>query len=347
MDINEIRDEYVERKERDYDESWAGTCKRSTAIFIDFLEEKDIDIENHKFNKIDVEDYKAHIEKRDNDYAGTTVKNMCMAIRDFIAYMNVIYDVDALTVKSDNSQDYSIYSAKISPDYPTRYEAETGDEIPYITSEEHKKLLEINENPRDDLLLRILWDTGCRPSEITSLTMDSMDSEHTDVFNGNIQVETAKRDNHTRQVYLGSITKRKLIKWLYKGGRKAYSSEARDSDYVFLTRRSPKMQPQLVNRQIKRLADRAGIQEVAYTRETDTYLRGEMQQLEREFVKINSKSYRHSFCVRSCKNGISLPELASLTGHSGTESLEPYTKFMPDDIRQAWQDYTRDNVGFK
>lgn len=339
MNLEEIRDEYVSRKERDFNQSWAATCRRSTDLFLDFINKECIDVEEHKFDKLDIEDYKSFVENQSNNYAGTTVKNMCMSARDFIGYLNARYDIQANMIQTQNNQDFSIYSADIAPDSPTRYEAETGTEIPYITKSEHQTLLDTNENQRDDLLLRLLWDTGCRPSEIVNLSVDSIEREK--LMDGSVQVETAKRDNHKRDVHFGSITKRKFIKWLYKGGRKAYSSEARDSDYVFPTRRSKQMQPASVNTQIKRLADRAGIQTVAYTRETDTYLHGEMKQLEREFVKLNSKSYRHSFCVRACKNGIDLPRLASLTGHADTDSLKAYTKFMPSDKREAWEEYTR------
>jgi len=344
MNIENLRDEYVERKERDYNASWAATCRRSTDLFLEYLDNEDIDLENHNFTKTDVEDYKSLVEDQPNDYAGTTVKNMCMAMRDFLAYLCANYDLNVNMVQTATNQDYSIYSADIAPETSTRYEAETGDEIPYITREEHEILLEENENPRDELLLRLLWDTGCRPKEIVDLRVD--DVKFDDIKQGKFEVSTAKRKGHNRTVYIGSITKRKFIKWAFKGGRKAYSSHSESSEYMFPTQKSEKMQPQLVNRQIKRLSKRAGIYEVAYSRKTDTYLRGEMRELDREFARINCKSYRHSFCVRAAKNGIPLPILADLAGHSGTESLESYTKFMPDDMRQAWQEYTRDSVGF-
>ena len=346
MNVKDIQSEYVQRKERDYDDSWAATCRRSTDLFLKFIEQEGIDIETHKFDKLDIEDFKGLVENQPNDYAGTTVKNMCMAARDFIGYLNARYGVDANMIQTQNNQDFSIYSADISPDTSTRYEAETGTEIPYITKEEHQELLDTNDNARDDLLLRLLWDTGCRPSEIVNLRIPS-DDEDKKIFRDNImkegkvQVETAKRDDHKRFVHFGSITKRRFVKWLYKGGREAYSSESKDSEYVFPTRRSKQMQPASVNTQIKRLADRAGIQTVAYKRTTDTFLHGEMKPLEREFVKINAKSYRHAFAVRSCKNGIDLPRLAELMGHSDTDSLKAYTKFLPSDNREAWEEYTR------
>ncbi len=339
MNIEEVRDEYVARKKRDYDHSWAGTCERSTLLFLEYLNKEDIDIEDYEFDKLDIEDYKSLVEKQDNDYAGSTVKNMCMAVRDFIGYLNARHDVNAKMRQTEYRHDYSIYSADIEPDKGTRYEEETGEEIPYIRREEHEVLLKENKNMRDDVLLRLLWDTGCRPSELVNLKVDNIDRQK--LYNGSVEVETAKRKDHKRDVHFGAITKRRLIKWLYKGGRNSYSSEARNSDYVFLTRRSKKMQPQLVNRQIKRLADSADIQEVAYTRDTNTFLHGEHKELERKFVRINAKSYRHSFAVRSCKNGMNLPQLADLMGHNGTESLKSYTKFLPDDNRQAWEEYTR------
>lgn len=326
--------EYYEHKLSNKDKSWSETCRRSAEKFIDWCNENDIEPENYEFNKYDIENYKTYLEDQDNDYAGSTVKNMLLAIRDFLSYVSVQYDWEAIFAKGTPG---SIYSADIHPDKETRYKAETGEKIPYITKKQHQTLLDTCNNVRDDLILRLLYDTGCRPSELTSLTLDDVDMDM--LKDGSFTVQTAKRDNHPRTVYISSITKRKMIKWIYKGKRKAYSSYADESEYILLTRRSPHMNPALVNRQIKRLADRAGIQEVAYTNKSNTQLRGETKKIERDFVKINAKSYRHQFAVRGCKNSIPLPLLKDLMGHTSTESLEHYTKFYPEDYRKAWEQY--------
>lgn len=333
-EYQDVVQDYYEHKINTKNKSWSETCRRSAEKFLDFCEEENIEADSYEFNKFDIEKYRSYLEDLDNDYAGSTVKNMLLAIRDFLSYAYGQYNWNAVFAKG---QPDSIYSADIHPDVETRYEEETGDEIPYITESQHQKLLDECNNVRDELLLRCLYDTGCRPIELTSLTLDDVTID--DLKNGNFEVDTAKRKNHSRTVYISSITKRKFIKWIYKGKRKAYSSHSDESEYIFLTRRSPHMDPSLVNRQIKRLADRADIQEIAYTNKSNTKLHGETKMIERDFVKINAKSYRHQFAVRGCKNSIPLPLLKDLMGHSSTESLEHYTKFYPEDYREAWEQY--------
>jgi len=65
------------------------------------------------------------------------------------------------------------------------------------------------------------------------------------------------------------------------------------------------MDVQLVNREVKCLAEQEGIQEVAQSKKQFTSL-GEEFEAEPNFVRINSKSFRHSSCVRAMRNGISL-----------------------------------------
>lgn len=331
-ETDKVIQEFLEDKE-DLDKSWYGTCKRMCDHFQNFLDTNDIDPRETEFQSGDIENFDKYLTN-ETDWASSTVKNHVMASRELIKY--AIKNRHGWDAVFQDNHPMSIYEADISSD-DTRWEAETGEEIPYITEEEHEALLEENENPRDEILLHTLWDTGCRPAELRRLKLSDIDK--TDLIeNRKITVETAKRKDHKRDVYLSPTTRSKWVFWLYKGKRSAYGNSSHTSDYVFPTQRSEKMSEGTVNRQIKRLAERCDIQEVGYTIESDDHLlRGERQTIEREMVKINTKSYRHSFAVRACKNGINLALLADLMGHADTSSLESYTKFLPDDRKEAWE----------
>ena len=327
---DEVIEDFLEDKQ-DLDESWYGTCRRMTEHLDGFLQQEGLNPEEVEFRGQDIEDFQDYLQDN-TDWADSTTKNHVMAFRELIRYaVEGRYGWDALFNKGNPM---SIYSADL--DDGLRWEEETDEDIPYITEEEHKALLEENENPRDDVILRTLWDTGCRPAELRRLKLSDIDKEDL-MRERKINVDTAKRKDHDRDVYLSPTTRSKWVFWLYKGKRDAYGNSSHSSPYVFPTQRTEKMSQGTVNRQIKRLADRADIQDVGYELEADNYLRGEMVETTREMVEINAKSYRHSFAVRACKNGINLNLLAELMGHADTSSLGSYTKFLPDDKKEAWE----------
>lgn len=67
----------------------------------------------------------------------------------------------------------------------------------YLTREEVVKLLGACGRPRDHLMLRVLWETGVRVSELLSLTPDSID------WNAQVLgVRTLKRRDHVRTIPL-------------------------------------------------------------------------------------------------------------------------------------------------
>jgi integrase/recombinase XerD len=296
-----------------------------------FLQHQDLNPQDMEFRATDIENFEDYINDN-SDWAKSTTKNHVMAFRELIRF--AVENRHGWDAQFQEKHPFSIYQAELEDGL--KWEEETDEDIPYITEDEHEALLEENENPRDDVLLRTLWDTGVRPAELRRLTLDEVDKKDL-IEEREITVQTAKRENHERKVYLTPTTRSKWVFWLYKGKRDAYGNSSHSSEYVFPTQRTEKMSQGTVNRQIKRLADRADIQEVGYTMQADNYLRGEMKTKTREMVEINAKAYRHAFAVKACKNGINLSVLADLMGHADPSSLTSYTKFLPDDRKEAFE----------
>lgn len=333
-ELEELIHGFINYKYTDRENTWSDTCRRSAWRFVDYCEEKDIDPYNHKWDKFAIEQIHSWLPDK---YSGNSKQNIIMAIRELISYGSSQGDWDVLFRKGHPN---SIYEAEVRAS-TTRYEEETGDEIPYIDREEHEAILEVCTNPRDELLFNTLWDTGCRPVELREATIDDVDLKR-----GVINVQTAKRRKNPddRDVYLKPSTERDLGLWLRRGGRTAFTT-CEESEYVFPTKRSAKMSQGTVNRQIKRWADKAGVQETAYKIEADHKMPwmdepNKERTVERRMVKINAKAYRHSFCVRAVKNGISLGILADLVGHVSPDSLKHYLKFREDDREDAFDRYT-------
>lgn len=340
---SEIIEEFVERKLSRKEYTWGHTCKRSARRFGNFLEDESLEMSEIEFDRYYLEDFIGWLQSQPQDWADESINNMVFAVRELLKYGSGRYNWDVVFAKHEPN---SVYSDDLELPSGLQMEQETGQDIMYIREEEHEAILEVCSNPRDEVLFRTLYDTGCRPSEIRNLRLRPFkenDEVREDLFEkGRIEVETAKRDDDTRYLYLTPETRQKWVWWLYKGEREAYSSCAHSSDWVFPTQRSEKMNKGGVNRQVKRWAEKADVQDVEYTKTAEHKLRGEYETVEREYVRINSKAYRHAFAVRACRNGIALPILADLMGHSSPESLKHYTKFYPDDLREAWERYTRD-----
>ena len=333
-DLDELINDFIDYKFDDRENTWADTCRRSAHRFVDYCDEKNIDPYEHEWDKFDIEQIHSWLPDR---YSDSTKQNIIFAIRELMRYG---LSQGGWSVLFRKGHPNSVLEADVRAS-TTRYENETGDEIPYIEREEHEAILEECTNPRDELLFNVLWDTGCRPVELREATIDDVDFER-----GAINVQTAKRrkNEHDRDVYLKPTTKTSLGMWLHRGGRTAFTT-VEESEYLFPTKRSAKMSQGTVNRQIKRWADKAGVQETAYTFEADHKMPwmdepNQDRTVERRMVKINAKAYRHSFCVRAVKNGISLGMLADLVGHVSPDSLKHYLKFREDDREDAFDRYT-------
>lgn len=315
-----VVEDFAERKYKNKEETWAATCRRAAEAFIEWCEHENIDPFDYTFDRYDLEDFRNH-QQETTDLAENTVKNQCMAVRELFRYAYSRHDWN---VEFGDSP-VGIMEADIGGT-TLRYEEETGVEIPYISDDQHEAIMDECENPRDLCLFSVLYDTGARPSEIRRLKLDEWDYEERC-----LHLETSKRENHTREVYVSPRTKRRLGRWTKGGERQAYSTCAAESDYLFPTERSPKMSEGTINRQLDRWATRAGVQEVAYEKEVDHKMpwrddEWEETTVTRQFKTVSAKGYRHALARRAIINGASLGELAAMTGHSSPDSLKHYLK---------------------
>jgi len=333
-DYPESIEEFIERKYREKERTWAATCRRAAHAFWHWLQEEDIDPTNHTIDSFDLEDFRDWV-KRNNDYSKSTISNQVMAVRELIRYAYSRHGWDAEFGERPNSiMDVEVSTKK------RQYEEETDVEIPYVSEEQHEAVMEECTNPRDRRVFAVLWDTGCRPGEIRNLTKDDYEYEERC-----LNIDTLKRDDHDRDVYVTPTTNRLLGEWVSRGERQAYSSHATSSDYLFPTKRSEQMSQGTINRQLDRWAQKAGVQEVAYTKQVDHKMpwrddEWEETTVTREFKTVTAKGYRHSVARRAVLEGASLGVLASMLGHSSPDSLKHYIKeFGDDEQKDAFDDF--------
>ena len=268
----------------------------------------------------------------DEDYAGRTIREKISSVRGLY---------NTLQRSQENGWEWPVPRRHyyVDPDDPETIDLSdyalaprTWIENPksalYIRVDEYKQMLDTAELPRDELLLRILWETGIRAKEASNIKISHVSDDRKSIeIRSAKKTETADPDELWRTVFLPESTAVRLRKWMDKGVRLKYS-EAEASPYLFVTLRSPKMEPNSVNRRVKKVAERAGIQ-----RESMETADGRSRGL------VSSHTLRRSFAVHRVKNGMPIVTLAELLGHSLMETSRIYTKFVNADLKKMNRRY--------
>lgn len=248
---------------------------------------------------------------------GYTDKSILNKAYDLSAVYNTLADRDVLDVNPFESIDLTWLS--------NEPELDTQSEVRYLDTDEYETLLEACGNLRNELILRLLWETGVRVSEACNIRIDDIDRD-----NRRIEIQTAKQQRgagSTRTVYYRYELASVLQDWLDGGGRAKYLS-ADESEYLLITKQSPKMPPQRLGEIVHEIADRTEIQEVVFTN-----VSGQPQN------RITPHTFRHSYAVHRTKNGMPIVYLQDLLGHSDIGITRQYLKFRTDDIREAEKKY--------
>ena len=168
-------------------------------------------------------------------------------------------------------------------------------ELPkYLTRDEVQALLGACERPRDRLLLRILWETGLRVSELGSLTPESID-----FTSEALRVVTLKRRGHMRSVPLRPALMGELARHIAAVG-------IRSECCLF------PMTRQRVHQIVRRAARKAGLPE----------------------DRAHPHTLRHSFAIACVLARVPVLVLAEWLGHRSLESTLVYTKVLCADSRR-------------
>jgi len=196
-------------------------------------------------------------------------------------------------------------------------------DIRYIEEEDYETLLGEIDSVRDELLVRLLWQTGVRAKELVNIKIGDIDRSEQ-------EIETAKQDDPVfRTVFYQRSVEHLLTKWLDRGARDAYLS-AENSDYLLVGKESEQLHPNRPTELIRKYAaeDRADIQTVSSENRV-----GE------ERRSVTAHAFRHSYAVHRVKNGMPIVFLSDLLGHSDLSQTREYLRFRDDDIREADKKY--------
>ncbi len=190
----------------------------------------------------------------------------------------------------------------------------------YLDVDEVEKLFDAASNCRDKLLVRILWRTGIRVSELIGIKLSDVDFENRAIA---IRIQKMrKKDGKVKElrrrvpVDQGTLDMvKEYLEW-----RKQFPYKG---DLLFPITR------QRVDQIFWKLGRRAGIREIG-----DPFVS--------QHRKLHPHHLRHSFAVHCIKRGMSIERLQKILGHQSPTTTSVYLQYSVEDLHQdydrVWQD---------
>jgi len=170
----------------------------------------------------------------------------------------------------------------------------------YLTPIEIQAMLETCiENRRDHLLVNLLWRTGCRVTEALKVTRNDIDT-----YNLTIKILTEKQRNKRNKPIYRIVP----ISTVLSNEIASYVLNQNITDKLFNITRQRAFQI------IKKTAIKAGITK-----------------------PVHPHTLRHSFAVNCISQGVPLPVVKDLLGHSSVLTTMVYLKIVQQDARQFLQ----------
>lgn len=310
--VGEARDGFLKHTEANFTQNTLDNRRISIRQFFDYL---DLDSSEDVTVLSDIDS--RHVQDWINemlldDYAPRTVRNKQYCVSAFFGWLLTRSIVEENPCEAIDTSNYK--GNKIDDFTDSRY----------IDIDEYELMLEHTHKTRNELLLRLLWNTGVRAQEAVDIVRDDIDLD-----DRSISVENTKigkhQDPEIRDVYLSRYLTRMIERW-YNGERNAYIGTGGEDDegHLLVTKEAPHMAVNRVTEIVGEIAEDAGIQEVYYESQDG-----------REQRRVTAHTFRHSYCVHRVKQGMPLVYLQSLAGHADISQTREYLHFRGDDIRDA------------
>ena len=179
-----------------------------------------------------------------------------------------------------------------------------------LTSEEVNRLLDLHKGLpplgiRDDAMIELLYATGLRISELTTLTMTALNIEVGYVL-------AMGKGQKQRIIPVGEMALRKLRTYLSKGRPKLIQNQT--TDRVFLSRFGRGLTRQTCWKLLRKHARQAGIRQA-----------------------ISPHILRHSFATHLLEHGADLRSVQMMLGHADLSSTQIYTQVSQARLKRLHQ----------
>lgn len=205
----------------------------------------------------------------------------------------------------------------------TNKEKATGEKRNHPSREEIKAMVENAPEPtlRSTLIIKLLYQTGCRRMELATIRKDKVDIE-----NQEIRVEADKTDDWRTVTFRESL-RQPLNIWI-NGPRQDEPSFDENNPYLFpspTTRgENDHISGQVVRQTVHDAAQNAGVQ--------DTYGDGDVNGQNQ--WKVTPHALRHAFAVHAAENDVPAPHLKKIMGHTKLDITQIYADIAEDDAAE-------------
>ena len=165
----------------------------------------------------------------------------------------------------------------------------------YLTPDEAHQLVDASENERDQLFLRLLWETGVRVSEAVALTLGNIGRDGIRVL-GKGRVE--------RVIYVQHSLVSAVLFYAQEHGLER-------NNYLFPSRKGGHITKQRADQIIKAAARRAALQR-----------------------SVHAHLFRHGYAINFLNCGGRLDALQEQLGHRDINTTRIYLRLSDDDLRR-------------
>lgn len=278
--------------------------------FSAFLEEN-----GYEVDEVTWEELESYLSKMvDADYANATIRNRFFGISAFYRYAKKKDWVEKQPTELVNIGEFA--------DNQTRREELGGTKSrKWLTYEELNQLAKNVPDPvvRNKCMVLMMYYSGCRRSELCDIELANMN------FGERKASVTAQKTGRTITVRWQDSLDILLERWVHEF-RPTYPT-AQDSPYLFLTKKSERVNPNHFSRIVRDAAEEAGIQEELYVDKNGNTRRS-----------ITSHALRHSFGVHFIDNGGSIETLKEILAHQDIKTTQIYAELLED---KADEDYEK------
>ncbi|MDY3756846.1 MAG: site-specific tyrosine recombinase/integron integrase [Bacilli bacterium] len=278
--INDFKN-YLEL-ERNYSNNTSLSYVKDVTLFSDFIK-KDLLLVDKK----DIEKYIRSLNK-----SSKTISHIISSLKSFYNYYMRMGNI-----KSNPTDE--IDRPKIEKKIPE-----------FLTLEEVSSLLNFEVNnefeARNKAILELLYSSGLRISELTSLELSNIDLDE-------CLVRVMGKGSKERIVPLGDYAIDALKEYIYFYRPMLNKN---NSSYVFLNNRGGVLSRQFIFKVIKEECIKKGIRK-----------------------NVSPHTLRHTFATHLLKNGADLRIIQELLGHENLSTTQIYTHLTNDKLKHDYEDY--------
>ncbi len=216
-------------------------------------------------------------------------------------------------------------------DKGTKTQEENDSGIHWIAQNKIQDLIDGAKNLKNRLVIQLLWNTGCRPSEVSRMKLRRVNRDQRSIKVKTSKVKNSNASNAERTVFYSYSMRDTMREWIDRGGRSQYPY-ADESEHLVVGYNTKSIGPRQINKIVRMAADNAGIQDSMI--ETAVGIQNN---------RVVPKTLRHSFAVHSVRGKelsgsppIDIERLRRIMGHSSLDVTRQYLQYRESDIQTAY-----------